>query len=84
MCAVVVGWKGEGGGEEGHHKAEEGQQQQQQRTLFMRTLLSSVASSVSTMQTVERPFLPFTSTVSPRKRFSSSILAAERPMTVVG
>lgn len=54
---------------------------QKQRTLFMRTLLSSVASSVRTMQTVERPFFPFTSTVSPRKRFSSSILAADSPIT---
>jgi len=110
-------------------------------TLFIRTLQSSVASSVKTMHTVERPgrwkdekrergkekgckyldesrskkernsfppslppsflssfppsflfsfppslvhspFLPLTKTVSPRKRFSSSILAAERPMTL--
>ena len=44
-------------------------------TLFTRTLASSHESSASTMQMVSLRFLPRRSTVSPRKSWSSSIVA---------
>eukprot|EP01139_Manchomonas_bermudensis_P001218 Amastigsp_a1520_219.p6 type:complete len:121 gc:universal Amastigsp_a1520_219:382-20(-) len=44
-------------------------------TLLSRILASGHVSSASTMQTVSRRFLPFRSTVSPRKRLRRSIVA---------